>query len=84
MLALIGVHLQALTDHLLAPAVTLGAIVGASAIVHAMVADYDAARDGLDEAATDAQIQSRYNRGLVNAGWVAIFPVGLLVIEALK
>jgi hypothetical protein len=84
MLALIGVNLQALADHLLAPAVTFGAIVGTSAIAHALVAAYDAERDGLDAAATDAQIQSRYNRGLVKAGWVAIFPVGLLVIEALK
>lgn len=84
MLALIGVNLQALADHLLAPAITFGTIVGTSVIVNAMVAAYDAARAGLDAAATDVQIQNRYNRGLVKAGWVAIFPVGLLVIEALK
>jgi hypothetical protein len=83
MLALIGVHLQALADHLLAPFVTLGVIAGGSAIFGALVGNIEAVEQELADDAGDALVQSRYNDGLVVGGFAALIPMTLLVIEAL-
>ncbi len=83
MLALFGVHLQALADHLLAPFVTLGVIAGGSAIIGALVGNVEAVEQQLTDAEGDALVQSRYNDGLVVGGFAALIPVTLLLIEAL-
>jgi hypothetical protein len=81
--ALVGVNLQALADHLLAPFVTLGVIAGGAAIVGALVGNIEAVDQALSDADGDAHVQSRYNDGLVLGGYAALIPVALLIIEAL-
>ena len=83
MLALFGVHLQALTDHLLAPFVTLGVIVGGSAVLGALVGNLEAVDQELPDADGDAHVQARYNDGLVLGGFAALIPVAFLLVEAL-
>ncbi len=83
MLALFGVHLQALADHLLAPFVTLGVIAGGAAIIGALVGNLEAVDQQLDDADGDAHVQSRYNDGLVVGGYAALLPVTWLLIEVL-
>jgi hypothetical protein len=83
MLALFGVPLQALVDHLLAPFVTLGVIAGGGAIIGALVGNLEAVDQELTDADGDALVQSRYNDGLVVGGFAALIPVTLLIIEAL-
>jgi hypothetical protein len=83
MLALFGVHLQALVDHLLAPFVTLGVIAGGSAILGALVGNIEAVDQQLTDPEGDAHVQSRYNDGLVAGGYAALLPVTWLLVEAL-
>ena len=84
MLALLGVHLQVLADHLLAPFATLGVVAGGGAILGAIIGNVEAVDEELSDAEGDAHVQSRYNDGLVIGGSVALIPVALLVIEALN
>ncbi len=83
MLALFGVHLQALADHLLAPLATLGVVAGGSAIIGAIVGNVEAVDEELSDTDGDAHIQRRYNDGLIIGGSASLIPVALLVIEAL-
>jgi hypothetical protein len=83
MLALFGVHLQVLTDHLLAPFATLGVIAGGGAIIGALIGNLEAVEQDLSDADGDAHVQARYNDGLVLGGYAALIPVAFLLIEAL-
>ncbi|HXQ00294.1 MAG TPA: hypothetical protein VN845_09560 [Solirubrobacteraceae bacterium] len=84
MLALYGVHLQHLADHITAPFVTLGVIAGGAAIFGAMLGNIEAVDQKMTDTEGDAHVQSRYNDGLVVGGFAALIPVALLLIEALK